>query len=133
MYQVKVDYLSSFAYKAASGGYSVNVALPKEGRAADGITPPALLLASLGSCLAVYLEKYLTGGRIKFEKFSIDVASDICREAPGYLKDIGVKIDIQGAELDERRRKALVDFLRNCPVHNTLTNAPSIKIEVAGK
>ena len=128
MYEITVDYEGAYKYRAASRDCIVSVSLPKEGMSADGITPPDLLLASIGSCLAVYLERYLTGAAIPFHTFSIHVTSEICKESPHYLKNIDSRIEIQGASLDEKRKKALLDFVRNCPVHNTLIHNPTVSI-----
>ncbi len=128
MYEIDVDYESSFRYKITSLNYEIKVDFPKPDGAMDGITPPALLLASLGSCLAVYTEKYLSEAGIKFDKFSVNVKSDICKESPRYLKVIDVAIGLKGADLDARRKNALAAFLRNCPVHNTLVHKPEVNI-----
>lgn len=130
MYEVDVDYKGSFNYQVRSEGYSVNVAFSKKDEPANGITPPALLLAAVGSCLAVYLERYLTGAKIAFKGFSINLKSDICKEPPHFMKKIDVKIGLPDLALDDRRKKALLDFTRNCPVHNTLLHAPEINIEL---
>ncbi|HAH21186.1 MAG: hypothetical protein A2Y00_00835 [Omnitrophica WOR_2 bacterium GWF2_43_52] len=130
MYEVAVGYQSSSKYKVTSLGYEVAVDFPKPDGSIDGITPPALFLASLGSCLAVYLERYLRGAKIKFDNFSINVKSDICKESPRYLKTIDVIIELKGADIDSRRKEALLEFVKNCPVHNTLTQAPTVNVSL---
>lgn len=128
MYEVDVAFQSSSKYKVTSLNHEVNIDFPKPDGSIDGITPPALLLAAVGSCLAVYLERYLNGAKIKFEDFSIKVKSDICKESPHYLKVIDIKLSLKGAELDNRRKEALVEFVKNCPVHNTLVYKPTVTI-----
>lgn len=130
MYEVDVFYNASLKYTVKSLNYRVNIDFPKPDGSIDGITPLALLLASLGSCVAVYLERYLKGANKKFDTFSIKVNSDICQESPHYLKSIDVKIELEGLDLDKRRKEALLEFLRNCPVHNTLMNKPLVTIKI---
>lgn len=130
MYEVDVSCNESFKYTVKSLDYEVKVDFPAPGAEREGITPPALLLASVGSCLGVYLERYLRGAKIKFEKFSINVKSDICEESPRYLKEIQVKIKLNGASLDKKRENALLEFVKNCPVHNTLMNKPKVNITI---
>ncbi len=130
MYEVDVNYQSTSRYKVTSLNYEVNVDFLKPDGSIDGITPPALLLASIGSCLAVYLERYLNGAKIKFEDFSLKVKSDICKESPHYLKVIDVNVGLKGADLDSRRKEALLEFVRNCPVHNTLVYKPIVNIRL---
>lgn len=55
MYEVAVSYEGAFSYKAKAANYEIKVALPKTNEPEDTIAPSALLLASVGSCMAVYL------------------------------------------------------------------------------
>ncbi len=128
MYAIRLTREGTYTYKVTSGNFTLRVELPKEGKAASGASPPDLLLASLGSCLAVYLERYLTGGKIPFSDFSIIVKSEICAEPPRHLKDIDVHIEVPGLALDVRRKKALLEFIENCPVRTTLTHEPRVSI-----
>ena len=130
MYEIDVSYAGPSKFKVTSLNYELSIDFPKPGGTADGITPPALLLASVGSCLAVYIERYLLGAKIKFDKFLVNVKSDIAKESPHYLKIIDVAISIPGVELDDRRKGAFLDFIRNCPVHNTLVNKPVFNISL---
>lgn len=133
MYEIDVRYQDSFKYTVRSPNYEIKIDFPNEGGLIEGITPPALLLASLGSCAAVYLERYLNGAKIKFDKFTIKVKSDICKESPRYLKNIKVDIDIPDLKLAPKRKEALLEFIKNCPVHNTLKYNPVIDIIVEEK
>ena len=96
----------------------------------DGITPPDTLLASLGSCIGVYLRKYAEGAKIPLPEFKISLEAELTKESPCCFKKISVVIDMQGAVIDERREKALLDFVHNCPVHNTLKANPSVEIRL---
>ncbi|OGX54420.1 MAG: hypothetical protein A2321_01670 [Omnitrophica WOR_2 bacterium RIFOXYB2_FULL_45_11] len=128
MYEIDVCYQDSFKYTVRSPNYEIKIDFPKEDGLIEGITPPALLLASLGSCAAVYLERYLNGAKIKFDKFTIKVKSEICPETPRYLKNIALTINLPGLKLEQKRYNALLEFIRNCPVHNTLKYNPTVDI-----
>ena len=130
MYEANIEYKGSFNYEVRSGGYAVNVAFPKKDEPVSGITPSALLLAALGSCIAVFLEKYLTGAKLGFTTFSIGVKSDISKEPPRCFRTIDVKLDIPGLVLDEKRKKVILEFIKNCPVDKTLVNKPDIKVTI---
>ena len=133
MYEVDVDYENSFHYKVTSLNYEIKVDFPNPDKAIEGITPPALLLASLGSCAAVYLERYLNGAKIKFDKFTVKVKSEICPETPHYLKNIALTINLPGLKLEQKRYNALLEFIKNCPVHNTLKHNPVVDINLEEK
>ena len=128
MCEIDVRYQDSFKYTVRSPNYEIKIGFPKDDGSMEGITPPALLLASLGSCVAVYLERYLNGAKIKFDKFAIKVKSEICLETPRYLKNIAVTINLPGLKLEQKRYNALLEFIRNCSVRNTLKYNPTVDI-----
>jgi uncharacterized OsmC-like protein len=125
MYKVEV---------AAKGGYRFTVKSKDAEIAVDAkggaITPPDTLLASLGSCIGVYIRKYAEGAKLPIGEFSVTVESDLGSQTPYYFRRIAVSVDLKGAVLDDRRKKALVEFITNCPVHNTLTRTPEIAIDI---
>jgi putative redox protein len=96
----------------------------------QGVTPPDALLASLGSCIGVYLKKYLDNGKMAYSGFSISVEAEFRKDAPVGFDIIKILVDVRGAEIEDRRRQAIMDFIRNCPVHNTLELKPDIRIEI---
>ncbi len=133
MYEVDLKYEGSFKYTVASLNYEMKIDFPKPDGSTEGVTPPALLLASLGSCMAVYVERYLSEAKISFKKIFINIKSDICKDAPRYLKVIDAKIDLEGAVLDDKSRDALLRFIKNCPVHSTLMHKPEINVNLGIK
>lgn len=125
MYQVEVVHQKDYTFEVKSKDYQFKVDTKGE-----GITPPDALLASLGSCIGVYLRKYAEGSKLGIENFSINVAAEFSKEPPVCFKEIKVSLDLKGVQLDERRKKALLDFIKNCPVHHTLEANPSIEIKI---
>jgi putative redox protein len=123
MYRVEITSTNTSAFKVKSKGYEFFV--DTKGK---GITPPDTLLASLGSCIGVYLHKYLEGYKIPMGDFSITVESDLSKTPPFLFKDISVSIDLKGLQIDEQKRERLMEFIKNCPVHNTLETNPQIKM-----
>lgn len=119
---------------SATGGYRFNIRSKDAEIVVDAksgaMTPPDALLASLGSCMGVYIQKYAEGAKLPLGEFTITVESDLGKEAPYYFRRIDAAIDLKGAALDERRKSALLDFIRNCPVHNTLKKNPEIRIGI---
>ena len=96
-----------------------------------GITPPDALLASLGSCIGVYIRKYAEGAKLAIGEFKINVSGELSKESPVSFRRIDVSVELKNAGLDERRTRALTEFVKNCPVHNTLENAPVVDIMVS--
>ena len=95
-----------------------------------GITPPDTLLASLGSCIGVYLRKYAEGAKLDLGEFVITVDAEFSKEPPFCFEQIKAAIDLKGLKLEERRQKALLEFIKNCPVHNTLEAQLHVQIDL---
>jgi putative redox protein len=125
MYKVDITNSGGSQFSVKSKDYSFVI-----DTLGQGVTPPDTLLASLGSCIGVYLKKYLDSGKIKCESFSISVEAEFRKEAPVGFDKIKVSVDMRAAGLEERRKQAIMDFIRNCPVHNTLELKPDIQIEI---
>ena len=93
----------------------------------DGLTPLDALLAGLGSCIGVYICKYAQGAKLDLNNFKINVSAELSKESPFSFRQINVAIDLKASSLDERRKRALLEFIKNCPAHNTLKGNPVIE------
>ena len=126
MYQVKIAHIKDVSFEVQSG--SANFIIDAQ---PGGLTPPDALLAALGSCVGVYIHKYSQGSKLGLENFDISVEAEFAKESPIGFKEIKVAVDLKGAKLDERRKLALLEFVKNCPVHNTLRGDPEVKIKLS--
>ena len=125
MYHVDIVSAGEYSFKVKSKDYEFLV--DTKGK---GITPPDTLLASLGTCVGVYLRKYAEGAKLMLPEFSISVDADFSKEAPVCFRKINVSVDLKGMQLDDRRLKAMHEFVKNCPVHNTIKNNPEVEIKI---
>ncbi len=125
MYHVDIINTGGYSFKVKSKDYEFIVDVKGK-----GITPPDTLLASLGTCVGVYLRKYVEGAKLTLPEFSISVDAEFSKDAPACFRKINVDVDLKGAQLDERRLKALHEFIKNCPVHNTIKNNPEVEIKI---
>lgn len=125
MYHVDITNSGSSTFRARSkdGEFAIDT----KGQA---MTPPDVLLAGLGSCVGVYIRKYAEGAGLTIKEFDIAVDAEFCKEHPVSFKSIKIKIDLRGADLDDRRKQALLGFIKNCPVHNTLKCNPAVDMVV---
>ena len=126
MYRVEITNRGDSEFKVKSAEYEFTI--DTKGK---GITPPDTLLASLGSCIGVYLRKYAEGAKLPLKEFTLTLEADFSREPPVCFRQINVVLDLKGLELEERRRQALLEFIKNCPVHNTLKVNPSVEVKIA--
>ena len=124
MYRVEIINHGSSKFTAKTKDYEFTIDTKGE-----GCTPPDTLLASLGSCIGVYLRKYAEGSRISLPEFTVTTEGELSKESSVSFRLINVSIDLKGADLDDRRKQALLSFIKNCPIHNTLEHSPEINIQ----
>lgn len=125
MYRVKITNKKNYTFKVEAEDYEFDI-----GPKGKGIAPPAVLLASLGSCIGVYIEKYAEGAKLDLGEFSVEVEAEFSREKPVCFKNINVSVGLDNTKIDDRRKQSLLAFIKNCPIHNTLNVAPEIVIEI---
>jgi uncharacterized OsmC-like protein len=126
MYKVSLRHNKDNTFLVRSGSYEFTI----DSKGQSGITPPDTLLASLASCIGVYIHKYSEGAKLGLEDFEISAKAEFSKEAPLSFKEIKVEIDLKGVILDERRSNSLLAFIRNCPVHNTIEGSPKIEMSL---
>jgi uncharacterized OsmC-like protein len=78
----------------------------------------------------VYVRKYAEGAKLTLPEFSISVDADFSKETPVCFRKININVDLKGTQLDDRRIKAMHEFVKNCPVHNTIKNNPEVEIKI---
>ena len=125
MYHVEITNNQGYSFTVKSADYEFSV--DAKGK---GFTPPDTLLASLGSCIGVYIRKYFEGAKLDLGEFKVTLEAELTKEPPICLREIRVNIDLKGANIEERRKKPLLDFIRNCPVHTTLKINPRVDINL---
>lgn len=125
MYRVEITNAGDSLFNIKSEDYKF--AIDTHGK---GITPPDTLLASLGSCIGVYLRKYAEGTKLGLKGFTITVNADFSEDKPIRFKDINVSIDLKGIKITEMQKNGLLAFIKNCPVHNTLRGNPNVIINI---
>lgn len=112
---------SRYKTKVFSDGHLVYADEPEElGGTNEGMTPAALLLASLGSCTAITIRMYADRKEIPLESVKIDLA--ICKEEEMSKETtITRKIEFTG-DITQEQRERLMVIADKCPIHKLLTN-----------
>lgn len=125
MYKVEITHNRDFVFtvKANESEFIIDAQ-------GQGLTPLDTLLAGLGSCIGVYIRKYAQGSKLELENFKINVSAQLSSQPPFSFKQIDVQIDLKDSGIDERRQKALLEFIKHCPAHNTLKSNPVIGFEL---
>jgi len=126
MYEVAVTNRGSLVFEVDSIDYKFSIDTKDA-----GISPPATLLASLGSCIRVYMRKYCEGAHILCDNFTIRVSAEFTKEKPVAFRQINLSIDLESTQMPERWRKSLLEFIKKCPINNTLSINPAINIKIS--
>ena len=125
MYKIEIVHNQDMAFTVKTGQSEFSV--DAKGK---GLTPLDALLTGLGSCIGVYIRKYAEGSKLSLENFKINVSAELSKEFPLFFRQINVEIDLKSSLIDERRQKALLEFIKNCPAHNTLKANPLIEFKL---
>lgn len=94
----------------------------------EGMTPPELLLASLGSCAAYYAAQYLKTRKLAEAGVQVIVTAEKLRE-PARIGRFLINVLIPVALTEEQKTGALRS-VHQCLIHNTLLSIPEIAIEL---
>jgi len=126
MYNVEITHKQDLAFEVKTARSELIV--DAQGQ---GVGPLEALLAGLGTCIGVYICKYAQGSKLDFNNFKIKVSASLTHQAPFSFSLISVQIDLKGYNLDDRRKRALLEFIKNCPAHNTLKGSPVIEFKLS--
>jgi putative redox protein len=91
-----------------------------------GMTPPELLLASLGTCAGYYALQYLRTRSLPTEGLAVQVSAEK-ETSPARLDRF--RIEVETGELSARHHEGLLRAVHSCLIHNTLLARPEITIE----
>jgi putative redox protein len=119
---------SHYKTKIYAGGHFIYSDEPESiGGTDEGMTPGALLLASLGSCTAITVRMYADRKQYNLDGIKIELA--ICDEKDMNKETtITRRIELTGTLTDEERQR-LMQIADKCPIHKILSNP--IKIETS--
>jgi putative redox protein len=127
--QVKVEQLEDVKFAIHAGGHTVICDQPAENGGSDeGMTPPELMLASLGSCAAFYAVQYLKTRNLGAGGVDVVVDAEKLKN-PARLGNFRIEVDCP-VELTEEQQVGMVRAVHSCLIHNTLMSVPEIAIEL---
>ncbi len=126
--QSTVRYLGGVKFEAECRGHKVISDQPLDSKGTDeGMTPPELMLASLGTCAAFYAAYYLNFNKLSTDGLEVKVTAEKAK-SPARLDEFVIQVQAPG--VDESHREALLKTVEKCIIHATLTHTPSIRTVV---
>jgi putative redox protein len=130
--EVKVSHLGQVKFNIQSRSHSILCDQPVENDGEDtAMTPPELMLASLGSCAAFYAVQYLRCRNLADGGVEVTVTAEKLK-CPGRLGNFKIHVE-SPVVLNDEHTEGLMRSVKHCLIHNTLLVPPQIDIELAVK
>jgi uncharacterized OsmC-like protein len=127
--EVTVQHLGAVQFKIKARQHTVVSDQPAENHGFDeGMTPPELFLASLGSCAAYCAAEFLRQKGLATEGTRVKVTADKTPN-PVRLDNIRIEVELPMA-CGERDREGVDRAVHRCLIHNTLLQPPKMEIAV---
>jgi uncharacterized OsmC-like protein len=128
--EVKVSHLGHVKFSIQSRSHSILCDQPVENGGDDcAMTPPELMLASLGSCAAFYAVQYLKARNLADSGVEVSVTADKLKQ-PARLGNFNIHVECP-VPLSEEQTEGLRRSVHTCLIHNTLLSLPEVRIELA--
>lgn len=102
----------------------------EEGGMEAGMTPPELMLASLGCCAMHYAAEYLRARGLPPDNLEVRVWAEKGGK-PVRLAEMGIEVDAPG--LTSRTREGLLKAVESCLLHRTLEYPPMVHLRLAAE
>ena len=130
MLEVITNHLGAVQFEIKARNHSVYCDQPVESGGFDeGMTPPELMLASLGACAAYYAVDYLKRSRLPLHGVRVRTTAEKVH-GPPRLDEIHIELECPGV-FEERHQQELLTAVRKCLIHNTLLHTPKIRVALA--
>lgn len=130
--EVTIEHLGSMQFEIRARSHSIISDQPAENFGHDeGMTPPELLLASLGSCAAFYAAQYLRKHRLATSGTRVRVTAEKVKD-PARIENFRIEVAV-AEELSDEHRAGVEEAVHHCLIHNTLLHPPKIKIAISSR
>jgi putative redox protein len=128
--EITVEHLGAVQFEIKARQHIVISDQPPENFGHDeGMTPPELLLASLGSCAAFYAAQYLRKHKLATKGTQLRIIAEKVKDPVARIDNFQIEIDCP-IELSDRQREGVEAAVQHCLIHNTLLHPPKIAIEI---
>ena len=123
-----IHHLGNLKFEAMARGHRVLADQPVENHGTDrGMTPPELLLASLGTCAGYYAVQYLQARGMGGQRVVVRISAEKAMQ-PSRLDSF--VIEVEAPDADPKHQDGLFRAVKACLIHNTLSSAPHIDLRV---
>ncbi len=128
--EVKITHVDHVKFAIHARSHSILCDQPADNGGEDsGMTPPELMLASLGSCAAFYAVQFLKARNLSDNGVEVSVNADKLMR-PARLGNFRIHVTCPVA-LTEEQTEGMMRSVHHCLIHQTLLSPPEVKIELA--
>ena len=128
--EVNVEHIGAVQFEIRARGHVIASDQPVESGGFDeGMTPPELLLASLGACAGYYAAEYLRKHKLATEGTKVRVRADKVKD-PARMENFEIHVELP-AGMSEQNAAGVENAVHHCLIHNTLLHTPKIKLEIS--
>jgi uncharacterized OsmC-like protein len=129
--EVTVEHLGAVQFEIKARQHTIACDQPPENGGFDeGMTPPELLLAALGSCAGFYAAQYMKQHKLQGEGTLVRVSAEKVRN-PARMDNFRIEVELP-LELSDEHSNGVQQAVHHCLIHNTLLHPPQIAVEVTG-
>ena len=127
--EVTIQHLGNVKFEARARGHRVISDQPAENGGSDtGMTPPELMLASLGTCAGFYAAEYMKVRSLHHGDLEVKITAEKAK-APARLGQFRIEVVVPG--LDPQHQEGVLRAVKACLIHNTLLHPPAIETVVS--
>lgn len=128
--QLRVRHLDGDRFAVDVRGHTITVDQPVDAGGEDTApTPTELFIAALGGCVAHYARRYVARHGIASDGLAVTVGYEVGGR-PNRVTSITVDVTPPDG-LPAERLDAFLAVASHCTVHNTLVQAPDVRIALA--
>jgi uncharacterized OsmC-like protein len=126
--EVITERITDSKFAVLARGHRLLCDQPRDNGGGDeGMSPPELLLASLGTCAAYYATQYLKTRKLIVDDLKVRVTAEKAKQ-PARLSSFRIEIDAPG--LDSHHHEGVLRAAKACLIHHTLLMPPKIEMEL---
>lgn len=130
MSAMSVRHLRGDRFSIRIRGHEVVTDQPREQGGEDaGPTPTELFVAGLAGCVGFYAERFLRRHGLAPDGLRVECDFEMVAEPHFRVASVDLRLVVP-VDLPQRRRKALFRMVDHCPVHNSLRDAPRVRVGI---
>jgi len=127
MPEIVVKHKGDMEFETQIGNHTLTIDIPPENNGKDrGPTPPQLFIASLSSCIAIFVASYCNNAGINAEGLSVTLAYDKLTK-PSRLGNLKATIRIPKGDV-EKKEKAVIRAAELCLIQETIRLSPEVEL-----